>query len=154
MSQRRLHEVVRGPHACLFLPTPPSHLLLFKSVKKQNLRQGRGTDICREDQTERENCEGETVQHCRLLPYRPPERWGNDQKHFLKDKETQIRELRLPSVDLQHFFLFVKNMADNVLESGPPSAKRPKLSSPALSASDGNGKYKCMLFLVSWRYKT
>lgn len=35
-----------------------------------------------------------------------------------------------------------KTMADNVLESGPPSAKRPKLSSPALSvsASDGNGK--------------
>lgn len=32
-----------------FLPTPPSHLLLFKSAKKQNLRQGRGTDICRED---------------------------------------------------------------------------------------------------------
>lgn len=35
-----------------------------------------------------------------------------------------------------------KTMADNVLDSGPPSAKRPKLSSPALSvsASDGNGK--------------
>lgn len=34
-------------------------------------------------------------------------------------------------------------MADNVLDSGAPSAKRPKLSSPALSvsASDGNGKY-------------
>lgn len=34
-------------------------------------------------------------------------------------------------------------MAENALESGPPSAKRPKLSSPALSAStsDGNGKY-------------
>ncbi|TRY57738.1 hypothetical protein DNTS_012296 [Danionella cerebrum] len=33
-----------------------------------------------------------------------------------------------------------KTMADNVLDSGPPSAKRPKLSSPALSvsASDGN----------------
>lgn len=33
------------------------------------------------------------------------------------------------------------NMADNVLDSGPSSAKRPKLSSPALSgsASDGNG---------------
>ncbi|XP_023685712.2 histone acetyltransferase p300-like isoform X2 [Paramormyrops kingsleyae] len=29
-------------------------------------------------------------------------------------------------------------MADNGLDSGPPSAKRPKLSSPALSASDGN----------------
>ncbi|KAK6301759.1 hypothetical protein J4Q44_G00278120 [Coregonus suidteri] len=31
-------------------------------------------------------------------------------------------------------------MAENVLDSGPPSAKRPKLSSPALSvsASDGN----------------
>lgn len=50
------------------------------------------------------------------------------------------------------FFLFLKfvqkNMADNVLESGPPSAKRPKLSSPALSvtASDGNGKYNRTLF--------
>lgn len=34
-------------------------------------------------------------------------------------------------------------MAENVLDSGPPSAKRPKLSSPALSASasDGNGKF-------------
>ncbi|KAM9463213.1 histone acetyltransferase p300 isoform 2-T2 [Clarias gariepinus] len=30
-------------------------------------------------------------------------------------------------------------MADNVLESGPPSAKRPKLSSPALSASASDG---------------
>lgn len=32
-------------------------------------------------------------------------------------------------------------MADNVLDSGPSSAKRPKLSSPALSgsASDANG---------------
>lgn len=42
-------------------------------------------------------------------------------------------------------------MADNVLESGPPSAKRPKLSSPALSvsASDGNGKYTaCITYLV------
>lgn len=41
-------------------------------------------------------------------------------------------------------------MADNVLESGPPSAKRPKLSSPALSvsASDGNGKYiACITYL-------
>lgn len=41
------------------------------------------------------------------------------------------------------YFFIRKNMAENVLESGPPSAKRPKLSSPALSASasDGNGKY-------------
>lgn len=41
-------------------------------------------------------------------------------------------------------------MAENVLESGPPSAKRPKLSSPALSASasDGNGKY-FLLYLVN-----
>lgn len=39
-------------------------------------------------------------------------------------------------------------MADNVLESGPPSAKRPKLSSPALSvsASDGNGKYIAFIY--------
>nr|XP_049614962.1 histone acetyltransferase p300-like [Syngnathus scovelli] len=30
-------------------------------------------------------------------------------------------------------------MAENVLDSGPPSAKRPKLSSPALSASANDG---------------
>lgn len=39
-SRQRLREVDRGPLA------PPSHLLLFKSAKKQNLRQG-GGDICR-----------------------------------------------------------------------------------------------------------
>lgn len=31
-------------------------------------------------------------------------------------------------------------MAENLLEMGPPSSKRPKLNSPALSASDGPGK--------------
>lgn len=47
-----------------------------------------------------------------------------------------------------YIFLFRKNMAENVLDSGPPSAKRPKLSSPALSAStsDGNGK-SCLMIL-------
>lgn len=46
-------------------------------------------------------------------------------------------------------------MADNVLESGPPSAKRPKLSSPALSvsASDGNGKYRHALTYLQIKYK-
>lgn len=41
-------------------------------------------------------------------------------------------------------------MAENVLDSGPPSAKRPKLSSPALSASasDGNGKYLFFIFYI------
>lgn len=42
----------RRPVRLSFLPTPPSHLLLFnseKSLKKQNLRQGRGVDICREE---------------------------------------------------------------------------------------------------------
>lgn len=45
-------------------------------------------------------------------------------------------------------------MAENVLESGPPSAKRPKLSSPALSASasDGNGKYLFCLIFTTLRY--
>lgn len=71
VSQKRLHEVVRGPHA--FLPTPPSHLLLFKSVKKQNLRQGRGTDICR---VNREGDLWGRVQHCCLIPYRPPSGGG------------------------------------------------------------------------------
>lgn len=42
-------------------------------------------------------------------------------------------------------------MADNVLDSGAPSAKRPKLSSPALSvsASDGNGKYFNAFLILS-----
>ena len=42
-------------------------------------------------------------------------------------------------------------MAENVLDSGPPSAKRPKLSSPALSASasDGNGEYCLMISFVT-----
>lgn len=42
-------------------------------------------------------------------------------------------------------------MAENVLDSGPPSAKRPKLSSPALSASasDGNGKYCFTILFVT-----
>lgn len=42
-------------------------------------------------------------------------------------------------------------MAENVLDSGPPSAKRPKLSSPALSASasDGNGKYCLTISFVT-----
>lgn len=40
-------------------------------------------------------------------------------------------------------------MADNVLDSGPSSAKRPKLSSPALSgsASDTNGIVVFVLIL-------
>uniref|UniRef100_A0A8C7NL70 histone acetyltransferase n=1 Tax=Oncorhynchus mykiss TaxID=8022 RepID=A0A8C7NL70_ONCMY len=37
-------------------------------------------------------------------------------------------------------------MADNVLESGPPSAKRPKLSSPALSVSTSDGNDFSSLF--------
>lgn len=31
-------------------------------------------------------------------------------------------------------------MADNIMDMGPPNAKRPKLNSPALSSSDGPGK--------------
>lgn len=31
-------------------------------------------------------------------------------------------------------------MAENILDVGPPNPKRPKLNSPALSASDGPGK--------------
>ncbi|KAG7255131.1 hypothetical protein CRUP_007830, partial [Coryphaenoides rupestris] len=37
-------------------------------------------------------------------------------------------------------------MAENVLDSGPPSAKRPKLSSPALSASASDGNVFGSLF--------
>ncbi|KAL0625430.1 Histone acetyltransferase p300 [Plecturocebus cupreus] len=40
-------------------------------------------------------------------------------------------------------------MAENVVEPGPPSAKRPKLSSPALSASASDGTAVCNMFAVS-----
>lgn len=40
-------------------------------------------------------------------------------------------------------------MAENVLDSGPPSAKRPKLSSPALSASASDGKYYYIILLIN-----
>lgn len=45
-------------------------------------------------------------------------------------------------------------MAENVLDSGPPSAKRPKLSSPALSASasDGNGEYCLVIYFVTMSF--
>lgn len=68
-----------------FLPTPPSPLL-FKSVKKQNLRQGRGTDICR---VNREGDLWGRVQHCCLIPYRPPSGGGTIRKFPLTNKETQ-----------------------------------------------------------------
>ena len=57
-------------------------------------------------------------------------------------------------MDTYFFVIREKNMADNVLDSGPPSAKRPKLSSPALSvsASDGNGKY-FLTFLNALGYR-
>lgn len=43
-------------------------------------------------------------------------------------------------------------MAENVVEPGPPSAKRPKLSSPALSvsASDGTGQSRGAQALGLW----
>lgn len=63
---KRLHEVDIGPLA------PPSHLLLFKSVKKQNLRQG-GGDICRGIHREAVR---KRVEHRCPLPYRPPSGGG------------------------------------------------------------------------------
>lgn len=60
---------------------PPSHLLLFKSAKKQNLRQGRGGDICRGINREREAASrGEHGLSSFLslpLPCQGRERWGN-----------------------------------------------------------------------------
>lgn len=40
-------------------------------------------------------------------------------------------------------------MAENMLDVGPPSSKRPKLNSPALSASDGQGKASTLKHAVS-----
>lgn len=73
VTPKRLHEVVRGPHACLFsrlhLPTSCSNLW------GNNLRQGRGADICRV------NREGDPRTSSTLLwyPLPSPERWGSDQ---------------------------------------------------------------------------
>lgn len=71
-SRWRLREVDREL-------APPSHLLLFKSAKKQNLRQG-GGDICRGINREAER-QRLTRQSC-LLPYRPPSGGGMLTTHF------------------------------------------------------------------------
>lgn len=71
-SSWRLREVDREL-------APPSHLLLFKSAKKQNLRQG-GGDICRGINREAER-QRLTRQSC-LLPYRPPSGGGMLTTHF------------------------------------------------------------------------
>lgn len=52
---------------------PPSHLLPFKSVKKQNLRQG-GGDICRGINREAER--QRLTRQSSPLPYRPPSGGG------------------------------------------------------------------------------
>lgn len=71
-SSWRLREVDREL-------APPSHLLLFKSAKKQNLRQG-GGDICRGINREAER-QRLTRQSC-PLPYRPPSGGGMLTTHF------------------------------------------------------------------------
>lgn len=82
-SQRRLHEVDRGPHACLFrrlhLPTSSCSNLWRNKISDRG-----GGLISAERNKSRGRTVRERVQHCFPLPYRPPERWGNDQKLFLK----------------------------------------------------------------------
>lgn len=82
VSLKRLHEVVRGPHACLFcrlhLPTSSCSNLWRNKISDRG-----GGLISAERTKPRGRTVRETLQHCCLLPYRPPERWGNDQKHFL-----------------------------------------------------------------------
>lgn len=75
-------------------------------------------------------------------PLSPPK--GGGKVAILETKRNELlRAWKRLQLWILYIFLFRKNMAENVLDSGPPSAKRPKLSSPALSASasDGNGKY-------------
>lgn len=73
---------------------------------------------------------------------------GGGKVAILETKRNELlRAWKRLQLWILYIFLFRKNMAENVLDSGPPSAKRPKLSSPALStsASDGNGKYCFMI---------
>lgn len=75
-------------------------------------------------------------------PLSPPK--GGGKVAILETKRNEVvRAWKRLQLWILYIFLFRKNMAENVLDSGPPSAKRPKLSSPALSASasDGNGEY-------------
>lgn len=87
-----------------FLPTPPSHLLLFKSVKKQNLRQGRGGWYLQSKPGGRSASESSTSLS---YPLPSPERWGNDQKVFLNERGDTKREIRPTLLDLQPFFFFI-----------------------------------------------
>lgn len=70
----------------------------------------------------------------------------------LKGERNRKRITPGPCGFTPFFLIGKKNMADNVLDSGAPSAKRPKLSSPALSvsASDGNGKYLNAFLILTY----
>lgn len=77
---------------------------------------------------------------------------GGGKVAVLETKRNEVlRTWKRPQLWILYIFLFRKNMAENVLDSGPPSAKRPKLSSPALSASasDGNGECCFMKLFVT-----
>lgn len=86
-----------------FSLTPPSHLLLFKSVKKQNLRQGRGADICREVQTKGENWKTSTEPSC---PLPSPRAVGERSQTllFLKGSRNKGNTLALSGSTEFYFF--------------------------------------------------
>lgn len=86
-THRRLHEVVRGPHVCLFADStfPPPPVQICEETKSPT---GEGGLISAERYKPRGRTERERLQQSRPLPYRPPERWGNDQKH-LKTKGSR-----------------------------------------------------------------
>lgn len=74
-TQRRLHEVVRGPHACLFcrLHLPTSSCL---NLRRNKISDRGGGLISAERTRPRGRTVRGTVLHYRLLPYRPPSGGG------------------------------------------------------------------------------
>lgn len=104
-SQKRLHEVVRGPQACLFcrlhLPTSSCSNLWRNKISDR----GGGTDICR---VNREGDLRVRVQHRCLIPYRPPSGGGTIRNCSQTKEETQKGKYVWPSWIYNIFLFFEK----------------------------------------------
>ncbi|TRY77535.1 hypothetical protein DNTS_028247 [Danionella cerebrum] len=131
--QSGLHQS-KTPLTCLKQDTGAARRPLFSSLENLTSRRARTDDFLALDEKEREQV---------AL-----------QNRFVLEKKLKLLGASMPPwfplggrmkivgttpgfslSPLQSVAFVPTNMAENVLDSGPPSAKRPKLSSPALSAS-------------------
>lgn len=140
----------------LYFLRPPLLLRWQKFIKNKKIRRGREGGWY----TPRLKSRGEPRERgvicTRDFPPLSTPKGGGKVAILESKRNVLLRAWKRLKLWILYIFLFRKNMAENVLDSGPPSAKRPKLSSPALSASasDGNGEYYFVIsFVTTWIFK-